>query len=164
MVIVNLNVKLGNGHGAVLRVLVVLPPLQLSVNSWTCWRHMWVEFIFVHVLATRAFLPPQKTKAPQSNSTWKQWTRRAISLNVNHQILFFSLLRFLLWQWLWFIFIYIYILVHQLDANHAPRASVTQVNHFVHTPSTFLRIRADPSMQIFWIAVTAAVSDTYYHH
>ena len=36
--------------------------------------------------------------------------------------------------------------VHQPGANHAPRASVTQVNHSVHTLSTFLRIRADPSM------------------
>ena len=39
--------------------------------------------------------------------------------------------------------------VHQPGANHAPRASVTQVNHSVHTLSTFLRFRADPSMQIF---------------
>ena len=39
--------------------------------------------------------------------------------------------------------------VHQLGANHAPGASVTQVNHSVYTISTFLRIRADPSMQIF---------------
>ena len=39
--------------------------------------------------------------------------------------------------------------VHQPGVNHAPRASVTQVNHSVHTLSTFLRIRADPSMQIF---------------
>ena len=39
--------------------------------------------------------------------------------------------------------------VHQPGANHVPRASVTQVNHSVHTLSTFLRIRADPSMQIF---------------
>ena len=38
--------------------------------------------------------------------------------------------------------------VHQPGANHAPRASVTQVNHSVHTLRTFLRIRADPSMQI----------------
>ena len=37
---------------------------------------------------------------------------------------------------------------YQPGANHAPRASVTQVNHSVHTLSTFLRIRADPSMQI----------------
>ena len=39
--------------------------------------------------------------------------------------------------------------VHQPGANLAPRASVTQVSHSVHTLSTFLRIRADPSMQIF---------------
>ena len=39
--------------------------------------------------------------------------------------------------------------VHQPGSNHAPRASVTQINHSVHTLSTFLRIRADPSMQIF---------------
>ena len=39
--------------------------------------------------------------------------------------------------------------VHQPGANHTPRASVTQVNNSVHTLSTFLRIRADPSMQIF---------------
>ena len=41
--------------------------------------------------------------------------------------------------------------VHQPGANHAPKASVTQVNHSVHTLSTFLRIRTDPSMQIFII-------------
>ena len=39
--------------------------------------------------------------------------------------------------------------VHQPGANHAPGASVTQVNHSVYALSTFLRIRADPSMQIF---------------
>ena len=39
--------------------------------------------------------------------------------------------------------------VHQLGANHAPGASVTQVNLSVHTLSTFLRIHADPSMQTF---------------
>ena len=39
--------------------------------------------------------------------------------------------------------------VHQPGANHAPGASVTQVNHSVQILSTFLRIRADPSMQIF---------------
>ena len=43
--------------------------------------------------------------------------------------------------------------VHEPGANHAPGASVTQVNHSVHTPSTVLRIRADPSMQIFWVSV-----------
>ena len=39
--------------------------------------------------------------------------------------------------------------VHQPSANHAPRASVTQVNHSAHTLSTFLRICADPSLQSF---------------
>ena len=39
--------------------------------------------------------------------------------------------------------------VHQPGVDHAPRASATPVNHSVHTLSTFLRIRADPSMQIF---------------
>ena len=39
--------------------------------------------------------------------------------------------------------------VVQPGANHVPRASVTQDNHSVHTLRTFLRIRADPSMQIF---------------
>ena len=39
--------------------------------------------------------------------------------------------------------------VHQPGANHAPGASVTQVNHSVQILSTFLRIRVDPSMQIF---------------
>ena len=41
------------------------------------------------------------------------------------------------------------VFVCQPGANHAPRASVTQVNHSVHALSTFLRIRADPSTQIF---------------
>ena len=43
--------------------------------------------------------------------------------------------------------------MHQPGANHALRASVTQVNHSVHTLSTFPRIRADPSMQIFFIII-----------
>ena len=51
--------------------------------------------------------------------------------------------------------------VHQPGANNAPGASVTQVNHSVHTLRTFLRIRADPSTQIFWISVTVAPSDTF---
>ena len=53
------------------------------------------------------------------------------------------------------------LLVHQPGTNHAPRESVTQVNHFGHTLSTFLRIHADPSMQIFWISVIVALSDTF---
>ena len=51
--------------------------------------------------------------------------------------------------------------VHQPGANHAPRASVTQINHSFHTLSTFLRIRAHPSMQIFWISFIVALSDTF---
>ena len=39
--------------------------------------------------------------------------------------------------------------VHQPGANHALRASVTQVNLSVQILSTVLRICADPSMQIF---------------
>ena len=39
--------------------------------------------------------------------------------------------------------------VHQPGANHEPGASVTQVNLSVQILSTFLRICADPSMQIF---------------
>ena len=40
-------------------------------------------------------------------------------------------------------------------------ASVTLVNHYGHKLSTFLRIRADPSMQIFWVSVRVALSDTF---
>ena len=39
--------------------------------------------------------------------------------------------------------------VHQPGVDHASRASATQVNHSVHTLSTFLRIRQDPSLEIF---------------
>ena len=39
--------------------------------------------------------------------------------------------------------------VHQPGAYHGPGASDTQVIHSDHTLSTFLRIRADPSMLIF---------------
>ena len=42
---------------------------------------------------------------------------------------------------------------HQPGANHAPRASVTQVNHSVHTLNTFLRIRTDPSIIIVIIII-----------
>ena len=47
--------------------------------------------------------------------------------------------------------------MHQPGANHALRASVTQVNHSAHTQSTFLRIRADPSMQIFFIIIIITI-------
>ena len=49
-------------------------------------------------------------------------------------------------------------------ATHAPGASShsIKVNRSVHTLSTFLRIRAAPSMQIFWISVKVALSDTLF--
>ena len=50
--------------------------------------------------------------------------------------------------------------VHQPGAYHAPGASDTQVIHSDHTLSTFLRIRADSSMLIFWVSVTVALSNT----
>ena len=51
--------------------------------------------------------------------------------------------------------------VHQPGANHEPGASVTLVNHSVHKLSTFLRIRADPSMQILWVSVRLALPYTF---
>ena len=51
--------------------------------------------------------------------------------------------------------------VHQPGTNHAPIVSFTQVNHSVHTLSTFPRIREDPSLQIFWISAIVALSDTF---
>ena len=32
---------------------------------------------------------------------------------------------------------------------------------FFHTLSTLLKIRSDPSMQIFWVSVTVSLSDTF---
>ena len=55
----------------------------------------------------------------------------------------------------------IVLFVRQRGANHAPEASVTQVNNSVHTLSTFLRIRTDPSMHIFWVSFTVALPDTF---
>ena len=50
--------------------------------------------------------------------------------------------------------------VHQPGACHVPGASDTQDIHSDHTLSTFLRIRPDPSVLIFWVSVTLALSDT----
>ena len=38
---------------------------------------------------------------------------------------------------------------------------VTQVKHSIHKLRTFLRICADPSMQMFWIYITIPASDTF---
>ena len=53
--------------------------------------------------------------------------------------------------------------VHQPGADHAPGASVTQVNDSVHELYTFLRAHAHPTMQIFWISVTVAVSHIFWY-
>ena len=50
--------------------------------------------------------------------------------------------------------------ISRVHTMHAPGASDTQVIHSDHTVSTFLMIRADPSMLIFWVSVTLALSDT----
>ena len=50
--------------------------------------------------------------------------------------------------------------IDQPGAYHASGASDTQVIHSDHTLSTFLRIRADRSILIFWVSVTEALSDT----
>ena len=55
----------------------------------------------------------------------------------------------------------IVLFVRQRGANHAPRASVTHVSQSVHTLSTFLRIRTDPSMQILWVSFTVALPATF---
>ena len=51
--------------------------------------------------------------------------------------------------------------VHQLGINQAPGASDTQVIHSDHIFSTFLRIRADPSVLNIWVSVIVALSDTF---
>ena len=47
------------------------------------------------------------------------------------------------------------------ERKPSPGVSVTLVNHSVHILSTLLRIRADPSMQIFWVSVRVALPDTF---
>ena len=71
--------------------------------------------------------------------------------NVNKAIIIYLLYHSLCWC----------LCVHQPGAHHAPGASDTQVTHSDHTLSTFLRIRADPSMLICWVSVTLALSDTF---
>ena len=44
--------------------------------------------------------------------------------------------------------------------NQAPKAPTIQAIHSVHTVSTFLRIRTDLSVLIFWVAITVALRDT----
>ena len=51
--------------------------------------------------------------------------------------------------------------IHQPGANHAPKASVIQVIHSVHTLSNFSRIPADLNTLIFWVSVNVALPDTF---
>ena len=133
------KVKLGSGDDTVVRVFIVLLPLQPGVDSWTCWRHMWVEFIFVHVLATRAFLPPQKTRTPQSNSTRKQWTRIAISLNVNHQILsvliitiFIMIMIMIIIGYYLHLYIFTFFCIIRTQTMHQGHQSLKSIILFIH--------------------------------
>ena len=65
-------------------------------------------FLFTSLLRG-LFSLHKKTKTPQSNSTRKQWTRIAISLNVNHQILFVLIITIFIMT---MIMIYICIYLH----------------------------------------------------
>ena len=51
--------------------------------------------------------------------------------------------------------------VHQPGANHTPRASVTQVNHSVHTLSTFLRIRIIVIIIVIIIIIIIIISQKF---
>ena len=52
-----------------------------------------------------------------------------------------------------------------VSAGRKPCILTWSISHssqsFCHKVSTFLRIRADPSMQIFWVSVRVALSDTF---
>ena len=127
-----------------------LPPMRPGFNSRIrC--HMWVEFAAgsrpcseSYSPGTPVFLPPQKPTFPNSNSTWKQW-RKSHPVDSTE----ISLLLLLLVSTITVFAGVNFLFVHQPGASHAPGASVTQVNHSVQILSTFLRIRADSSMQIF---------------
>lgn len=61
-----------------------LPELWPRFDSWT-WRHMWAEFVVRSRPCSEGFSPsspvfhpPQKLTIPNSNSTWKQWTRTSL--------------------------------------------------------------------------------------
>ena len=59
----------------------LLPPVWPGFDSWSR-RNMWVEFVVGSRLCSKGFspgtpvfLPPQKPTFPNSNSTWKQWSK-----------------------------------------------------------------------------------------
>ena len=133
------KVKLGSGDDTVVRVFIVLLPLQPGVDSWTCWRHMWVEFIFGPRPCYEGFLPSQKTKTPHSNSTWKQWTRRATSWNVNHQILFVLIITIFIMIMIMIIigyylhlYIFTFLCISRTQTMHRGHQSLKSIILFIH--------------------------------
>ena len=128
-----------------------LPLLWSGINSQT-WFHMLVEVVFGSCPCCQSFspgppvfFPPQKTNTLNFNLIWKQPTRRA-TFFIIIIIIIIIIINVIISSVTVFAGV---LFVHQPGANHAPRKSVTQVNHSDHTLSTFLRIPADPSMQIF---------------
>ena len=104
-----------------------------------------LSLFLVHVLATRAFLPPQKTKTPQSNSIRKQWTRRTISLNINHQFLFFLIIMiFIMITTMIIIRIIIYIYIYLHSCASAGRKPCTE--GISHSSQSFCSYTKHP----FW--------------
>ena len=67
---------------------------------------------------------------------------------------------FIMWE-RYMLHYYHFFFCHSLCRCSFSGASVTLVNHYGHKLSTFLRIRADPSMQIFWVSVRVTLSDTF---
>ena len=127
------KVKLGSGDDTVVRVFIVLLPLQPGVDSWTCWRHVWVEFIFGPPPYYEGFSPFTKNQNTTFQFDLKTVDKKSHLLECQSSNSFCSHYYDFYYDydydndyyWLLFTFIYIYILVHQPDANHAPRASVT---------------------------------------
>ena len=127
------RVKLGSGDDTVVIVFIVLLPLQPGVDSWTCWRHVWVEFIFGPRLCYEGFSPFTKNQNSTFQFDLKTVDKKSHLLEGQSSNSFCSHYYDFYhdydydndYYWLLFTFIYIYILVHQPDANHAPRASVT---------------------------------------
>ena len=67
---------------------------------------------------------------------------------------------FIMWE-RYILHYYHFFFCHILCRCSSSGASVTLVNQYGHKLSTFLRIRADPSMQIFGVSVRVALSDTF---
>ena len=68
---------------------------------------------------------------------------------------------FIIWERYILHYYHFFFFCHSLCRCSFSGASVTLVNHYGHKLSTFLRIRADPRMQIFWVSVRVALSETF---